>query len=88
MVSTTSVGPSLHTIDEPNANDPDPIHANSHSAYLQDPSRSNTSRLSLEAFRHYDIVGSVILAVTNPLPFGEDGDNDKPDTDFEEKAIE
>jgi hypothetical protein len=78
----------LQTADEPIPNNPDPVHPNSHSAHLQNPSRSDTSTVSLEAFGRYDIVGSVILAVTSPLPFGEDGENDKPDADFEEKAIQ
>lgn len=86
--SVTSVGPDLHTVDEPNANSPDPIHANSHSAHLQNPSRSDTSRIALEAFGRYDIVDAIVLAVTSPLPYGEDGENDKPDADFEEKAVQ
>ncbi|KAJ3572811.1 hypothetical protein NP233_g2830 [Leucocoprinus birnbaumii] len=49
--TTTSVtSTTLHTVDEPNANNPDPIHANSHSAHLADPSRSDTSKVTLEAF--------------------------------------
>lgn len=80
--------PNLHTVDEPNANNPNPIHDNSHAAHLKDPSRSNTSRIALEAFARYAIIQAVISAVTNPLPYGEDGENDEPDVDFEEKSMQ
>jgi hypothetical protein len=69
-------------------NNPDPIHANSHAAQLRDPSRSDTAGITLEAFERFDIIGAVVSAVTNPLPYGEDGENDKADADFEEKAVQ
>ncbi|KAF9452832.1 Fes1-domain-containing protein [Macrolepiota fuliginosa MF-IS2] len=87
LATSAGLGPDLHTVDEPNANDPGPIHDNSHAAHLKDPSRSDTSGISLEAFKTYGIIGAVVSAVTSPLPYGEDGDNDKPDTDFEEKSM-
>lgn len=79
---------SLHTVDEPNANNSNPVHANSHAAHLKDPSRRDTSRASLEAFERYDMIGAVISAVVHPLPFGEDGDSDEPDAEFGEKSMQ
>ncbi|EKM82864.1 hypothetical protein AGABI1DRAFT_111428 [Agaricus bisporus var. burnettii JB137-S8] len=64
-----------------------PVHPNSHDAYLKDPSRTDTSTASLEAFDRYNIVGAVISSVVDPVPFGQDGENDKSDADYEEKAM-
>lgn len=80
--------PRLHTVDEPTADNPDRIHDNSHAAQLRDPSRNDTSRIALAGFKQYHIVDAVISALTNPLPYGEDGESDQPDTDFEEKAMQ
>lgn len=65
-----------------------PVHPNSHDAYLKDPSRTDTSTASLEAFDRYNIVGAVISSVVDPVPFGQDGENDKSDADYEEKAMQ
>jgi hypothetical protein len=66
----------------------DPIHANSHAAYLHNPSRSDTSTLTLAAFRSHSVLDAIISAVISPLPYGEDGENTEADIDFEEKAIQ
>ena len=65
----------------------EPIHANSHAAHLQDPSRTSTSNLTLEAFRKHHLLETIISAVTSPLPYGEDGEHTEADVDFEEKAL-
>jgi len=85
--TTTLPGPSLHTVDEQTANNLDTVHANSHAAQLRDASRNDTSRIALDAFRKYSIIDTVVSALTNPLPYGEDGESDHPDIDFEEKAM-
>jgi len=41
----------------------------------------------LAAFRQHCIVDAVISSVINPYPYGDDGENTNPDTDFEEKAL-
>ncbi|KAF8900179.1 armadillo-type protein [Gymnopilus junonius] len=63
------------------------IYANSHSAQLKDPSRSNTSPLALQALQEHGILDAVISTITIPLPHGDDGENTEADDDFEEKAI-
>jgi hsp70-interacting protein len=64
-----------------------PIHANSHAANLQDPSRTSTSELTLSAFRQYHLQEAIISALTNPLPYGDDGEHTEADLDFEEKGV-
>lgn len=66
----------------------DPIHPNSHAAYLHNPSRSDTSSLTLAAFRDHDVLDAIVSAVISPLPYGEDGENTEADDDFEEKAVQ
>jgi hsp70-interacting protein len=64
-----------------------PIYPNSHSAHLQDPSRTSTSELTLNAFRQYQLEEAIISAVTSPLPYGDDGEHTEADLDFEEKIV-
>jgi hsp70-interacting protein len=66
---------------------PQPIYPNSHAAHLQDPSRTSTSELTLNAFRHYHLQEAIISAVTSPLPYGDDGEHTEADLDFEEKVV-
>ncbi|KAF8889119.1 armadillo-type protein [Infundibulicybe gibba] len=67
---------------------PDPqIHANSHSVHLSDPSRASTSHLTLQALQTHNILSTVVDGLINILPYGEDGDIDVPDVDFEEKGV-
>jgi hypothetical protein len=85
----TPANPSIHLHDERPAPTPSsaPIHSNSHAAHLQNPSRRDTSRLTLAAFSEYNILDAIISGVTSPLPYGEDGENTEADDDFEEKAV-
>jgi hypothetical protein len=83
VMSTTAA--ESHPADDAQNN---PVHPNSHEANLKDPSRADTSKTSLDAFERHDIIGAVISSVTDPVPFGQDGENDKPDADFEEKAMQ
>lgn len=85
---TTSVPTTAAESDSTNDAQNNPIHPNSHEANLRDPSRTDTSTTSLGAFERHDIIGRVISSVTNPVPFGQDGENDEPDADFEEKAMQ
>lgn len=86
--SSTTTGPSLHTVDEPRPNNPQPIHANPHAAHLKDPSRNDTSKIVRAAFDEHAIADAVVSALIDPLPYGEDGDQTESDTDFEEKALQ
>lgn len=85
----TSANPSIHLHDQRPTPTPSsgPIHPNSHAAYLHNPSRSDTSPLTLAAFSDHNILDAIISAVTSPLPYGEDGENTGADDDFEEKAV-
>ena len=93
-LTTTDVNPanpSIHLHDQrplaaPTQNSV-PIHPNSHAAYLHNPSRSDTSRLTLAAFSDHNILDAIVSGITSPLPYGEDGENTEADADFEEKAI-
>ena len=64
-----------------------PIHANSHAAHLRNPRQTSTSPQTLQAFQKYGISDAVISSLVNPVPYGEDGDQDGPDSDFEEKGV-
>ena len=64
-----------------------PIHANSHAAHLRNPRHTSTSPQTLQAFQKYGISDAVISSLVNPVPYGEDGDQDGPDSDFEEKGV-
>ncbi|KAF9458688.1 nucleotide exchange factor Fes1-domain-containing protein [Collybia nuda] len=77
--------PNLHTPTSPVA--AAPIHDNSHAAHLHNPTRTSTSEITLDAVRDHGVVDAVISALTNPVPYGEDGDILDPDVDFEEKGI-
>jgi len=75
----------LHTPDS--QQNQGPIHPNSHAAHLFQPGRASTSALTLEAMTKHNILGTLIDGLTNPLPYGEDGDKEEVDPDFEEKGV-
>ncbi|KAJ3716644.1 nucleotide exchange factor Fes1-domain-containing protein [Lentinula raphanica] len=64
-----------------------PIHPNSHAAHLSQPDRALTSAPTLKAIQSHGIVEALIEGLTNPLPYGEDGDVEEVDIDFEEKGV-
>src|SRR6266550_1448183 len=64
-----------------------PVHPNSHAAHLLNPRRTSTSPQTLQAFKKYGILDAVISSLVNTVPYGEDGDQEGPDSDFEEKGI-
>ena len=80
--------PGLHAPSAPSPERPeDPVHDNSHAVHIKDPSRSNTSELTLAAFRDCSLLEAVISALTDPVPYGEDGDIQEADPTFEEQAV-
>ncbi|PPQ71325.1 hypothetical protein CVT26_011970 [Gymnopilus dilepis] len=86
--TTTATGANILTPDHrPAPADGAPIHANSHSAHLKDPTRSNTSSLTLAALQEHGILDAVISGITVPVPHGEDGEHTDADDDFEEKGM-
>ncbi|KAF8628580.1 hypothetical protein AX17_005976 [Amanita inopinata Kibby_2008] len=82
--SPPSTTPDNPTVSDANAQ---PVYANSHVANLVNPSRTSTSPQTLKAFQTYGILDTVISALAAPVPYGEDGDQEGPDLDFEEKGI-
>ncbi|KAG1721961.1 armadillo-type protein [Suillus lakei] len=72
-----------------------PVHANSHASMLSDPSSVSTCGITLAALQSANIEGGVgegslldalISALTEPVPFGPDGENDKDD-EFQENIV-
>lgn len=64
-----------------------PIHANSHAAHLFNPGRTSTSRQTFQALQKYGILDAIVSGLAHPVPYGEDGDQEGPDHDFQEKGI-
>ncbi|KAJ3980012.1 nucleotide exchange factor Fes1-domain-containing protein [Lentinula detonsa] len=85
--SLSSQSQNLHTPDslspssEPHPQDP--IHPNSHSAYLSHPNRASTSGPTLEAMQTHGIVRVLVDSLTGD---GEEEEEDV-DLDFEEKGV-
>ncbi|KAF8645977.1 hypothetical protein AX16_007462 [Volvariella volvacea WC 439] len=77
----------LHTPDTPNDQN-QPVHPNSHAVHLTNPERVVTSNLTLKAIEKYGILDAIISSLVNPLPYGEDGEMEGPDVDFEEKTVQ
>ncbi|KAG6831635.1 hypothetical protein H0H92_008712 [Tricholoma furcatifolium] len=65
----------------------EPIHDNSHAVHLSDPGRTSTSALTASALQAHGVLSRLVQALTNPLPYGEDGDQTEPDITFEETTI-
>jgi len=63
-----------------------PVHANSHAAMLSDPSSTVTAEATLDAFRVYDVIPTVVRELVRPTPYGLDGETEG-DADLEEKLI-
>jgi hypothetical protein len=82
---TPSGSPSAPSNDS--AEGQNPIHPNSHAAHLHNPSRASTSQLTLDAFKGHGITSAVIAALTNPLPCGEDGEDEGGDVEVEEHGV-
>ncbi|KAJ2914023.1 hypothetical protein MD484_g6395, partial [Candolleomyces efflorescens] len=83
-------GLSVHTPDTrpaPAGAPNDPIHDNSHAAYLRDASRSQTYTFALEAFQKSGILDATISSIVSSVPYGADGENTETDHDYEEKAV-
>ena len=64
-----------------------PVHSNSHAANLLDPLRTRTSALAIKAIGEHNILPVVVDGLTQPIPYGEDGEVEEPDADLEEKLF-
>ncbi|KAE9407719.1 hypothetical protein BT96DRAFT_914396 [Gymnopus androsaceus JB14] len=85
LSSSSLSSDNLHTPDS--QQNQGPIHPNSHAAHLFQPGHALTSVLTLEAMTKHKILGTLIDGLTNPLPYGKDGDKEEVDPDFEEKGV-
>ncbi|KAG6856192.1 hypothetical protein H0H87_006732 [Tephrocybe sp. NHM501043] len=65
----------------------EPIHDNSHAAYISDPGRASTSTLTASALQAYNVLQALVEALVRPFPYGEDGDVIEPDVAFEETGV-
>ncbi|KAJ7596496.1 armadillo-type protein [Mycena floridula] len=79
----TLLTPTEHV--EPSTNQP--IHANSHASHLRNPEHTFTSPLTITAIHEHGILPVVIRGLTEPQPYGADGDSMGPDHDFEQKSV-
>jgi hsp70-interacting protein len=85
--SSSEVPSNLQTPNSPPEGQQNPIYPNSHAAHLYNPSRASTSQLTLDAFREHGITGAVVDVLTNPLPCGEDGEDEGGDVEVEENGV-
>ncbi|KAG6914159.1 hypothetical protein DXG01_002011 [Tephrocybe rancida] len=65
----------------------EPIHDNSHAAYISNPDRASTSALTMSGLETHGVLQALAQALANPLPYGEDGDAIEPDVAFEETSV-
>lgn len=78
----------LHTPASPSPDQPsEPVHDNSHAVQVKNPLRTSTFEATLEAFKAHGILEAVVSAITEPLPYGEDGDAHDPDPTFEQHCL-
>ncbi|GLB44506.1 putative nucleotide exchange factor Fes1 [Lyophyllum shimeji] len=81
--SSSALADNLHTPDSQQQ----PVHDNSHAAYIHDPSRADTSPPTRRALREKGVLAAVVSALTTPVPSGEDGDVVEVDATFEETCV-
>ena len=65
-----------------------PVHPNSHASMLADPTSVDTATETLRALRAHGLLPVLVRELTEPTPYGPDGDEgDGCDADLEEKLI-
>ena len=83
--TTTSAGSRIHS-GPPQA--AAPVHPNSHASMLADPTSVDTATETLRALRAHGLLPVLVRELTEPTPYGPDGDEgDGCDADLEEKLI-
>ena len=64
------------------------MHPNSHASMVADPTQADTATATLRALRAHGLVPVFVRELTEPTPYGPDGDEgDGCDADLEEKLI-
>ncbi|KAF8462499.1 hypothetical protein DFH94DRAFT_686880 [Russula ochroleuca] len=65
-----------------------PVHPNSHASMVADPTSVDTATETLRALRAHGLLPVLVRELTEPTPYGPDGDEgDECDADLEEKLI-
>ncbi|EEB93808.1 hypothetical protein MPER_07492, partial [Moniliophthora perniciosa FA553] len=85
--SLSSDNTNVHTPQTQENRRPEQVHPNSHSAHLANPARGDTSGITKSAIEKHAIISTLVDGLTNPLPYGQDGEVMEPDADFEEKGV-
>ncbi|KAG6914032.1 hypothetical protein DXG01_002846 [Tephrocybe rancida] len=65
----------------------EPIHDNSHAAYISNPNCASTSTFTVSGLKTHRVLQALVQALANPPPHGEDGDATEPDVAFEETSV-
>lgn len=64
------------------------VHPNSHASMVADPTSTNTAPETLRAVRAHGLLPVIVRELTEPTPYGPDGDEgDGCDADLEEKLM-
>lgn len=64
------------------------VHPNSHASMVADPSSTDTAPETLRAVRAHGLLPVIVRELTEPTPYGPDGDEgDGCDADLEEKLM-
>ncbi len=65
-----------------------PVHPNSHASMVADPVSVDTASETLRAVRAHEMLPVIVRELTEPTPYGPDGDEgDGCDADLEEKLM-
>lgn len=65
-----------------------PVHPNSHASMVADPTSADTAPETLRAVRAHGMLPVIVRELTEPTPYGPDGDEgDGCDADLEEKLM-
>ncbi|KAI0830296.1 armadillo-type protein [Trametes gibbosa] len=65
---------------------PQTVHPNSHAALVSDPRAASTALPTARALQRSGLLGALVGALSQPVPYGPDGDREG-DADFEEKVL-
>jgi hsp70-interacting protein len=64
------------------------VHPNSHASMVADPTSTDTAPETLRAVRAHGLLAVIVRELTEPTPYGPDGDEgDGCDADLEEKLM-
>ena len=86
--TTSSSGTRLHGGPPQQAGGAAPVHPNSHASMVADPTQADTATATLRALRAHGLVPVLVRELTEPTPYGPDGDEgDGCDADLEDKLI-